>query len=342
MMSAYQEMITTDSFPLYVLFIDLDPAQIDVNVHPTKQEIKFEDEKIVYAFVQAAVKHALAQFSITPTLDFDLDPAIQQLEAVSKPMTAENREAASSSSLYQSFSQKNQAHFIESNRSELRDWKSYFDQDNSGQKTSAFPETNAFPVAAAMMVDENGLMLQVHNSYILVTTNRGFLLIDQQAAHERVLYEKYAQAAMGRPVPTQRTLFPATLELSPQDKALLTDLLPDLHQLGYHVEPFGRDAFLIQGTPADIEQGNEKRSIENLLEQFKHYSSDLKFSKREKLVRTLASQNSIRPGKMLSQKEMKLLVEELFTCSQSNVTASGKPAYIEFKKEYLEQLFRKS
>lgn len=341
-MTAYQEMITTDSFPLYVLFIDLDPAQIDVNVHPTKQEIKFEDEKIVYAFVQAAVKHALAQFSITPTLDFDLDPAIQQLEAVSKPMTAENREAATSSSLYQSFSQKNQAHFIESNRSELRDWKSYFEQDQSNQSVSVRSETTAFPVATAMTVDENGLMLQVHNSYILATTNRGFLLIDQQAAHERVLYEKYVQAALGRPVPTQRSLFPATLELSPQDKALLTDLLPDLHQLGYHVEPFGRDAFVIQGTPADIEQGNEKRSIEKLLEQFKHFSSDLKFSKREKLVRTLAAQNSISPGKGLSQKEMKQLVEELFTCAQPNITAGGKPAYIEFKKEYLEQLFRKA
>ncbi len=339
-MSAYQEMITTDSFPLYVLFIDLDPSQIDVNVHPTKQEIKFEDEKIVYAFVQAAVKHSLAQFSITPTLDFDLDPGIQQLEAVSKPMSAENRAAIASSSLYQSFSQKNQAHFIEGSRSELRDWKSYPGQENQSLTASIIPDS-PFPAATSMIVDENGLMLQVQNSYLLVTTNRGFLLIDQQAAHERILYETYARAAAGKAVPTQRSLFPATLELSPQDNALLTDLLPDLHQLGYHVEPFGRAAFVIQGTPADVEQGNEKKAIENLLEQFKHSSGDLKFSKREQLVRTLATQNSIRPGRNLSQKEMKELVEELFSCTQPNATASGKPTYIEFKKEYLEQLFRK-
>ena len=337
-MTAYQEMITTDSFPLYVLFIDLDPAQIDVNVHPTKQEIKFEDEKIVYAFVQAAVKHSLAQFSITPTLDFDLDPGIQHLEAVSKPMSAENRAAIASSSLYQSFSQKNQAHFIESNRSELRDWKSYLGQE---MQSVPFVPESAFPAVTGLAVDENGLMLQVQNAYILVTTNRGFLLIDQHAAHERVLYEAYARAAAGKAVPTQRSLFPATIELSPQDNALLNDLLPDLHQLGYHVEPFGRDAFVIQGTPADVEQGDEKKSIENLLEQFKHYSGDLKFSKREQLVRTLASQNSIGGGKNLSQKEMKQLVEELFSCTQPNATASGKPTYIEFKKEYLEQLFRK-
>src|SRR5690606_31026059 len=98
-MNAYQEMIPADSFPLYVLFIDLDPEQVDVNVHPTKQEIKFEDEKIVYAFVQAAIKHALAQFSITPALDFDLDPGIQHLDAVSKPFSEQQRESVASSSL---------------------------------------------------------------------------------------------------------------------------------------------------------------------------------------------------------------------------------------------------
>ncbi|HTQ29250.1 MAG TPA: DNA mismatch repair endonuclease MutL, partial [Puia sp.] len=123
-MSAYQEMITSDSFPLYVLFIDLDPARVDINVHPTKQEIKFEDEKIVYAFVQAAVKHALAQFSITPTLDFNLDPSIQSLDAVSKPVTEEKKAAVLSSSLYQTFTQQNKAHFIESDRkSDLRHWE---------------------------------------------------------------------------------------------------------------------------------------------------------------------------------------------------------------------------
>src|SRR5579862_8405784 len=110
-MNAYQQMIPADSFPLYVLFIDLDPAQLDINVHPTKQEIKFEDEKIVYAFVQAAVKHALAQFSITPTLDFDLDPAIQHLDAVSKPFTEVQKADVESTSLYKTFTQKKSSAF---------------------------------------------------------------------------------------------------------------------------------------------------------------------------------------------------------------------------------------
>ncbi|MEO7766529.1 MAG: DNA mismatch repair endonuclease MutL, partial [Ferruginibacter sp.] len=125
-MGAFDSMIAKDSFPMYTLFIDLDPTQLDINVHPTKQEIKFEDEKIVYAFVQSAVKHSLAQFSISPTLDFELDPSIQQLDAVSKPFTDERKSSVASSSLYNTFTQKNQAHFIE-NKSELKHWKDFYE-----------------------------------------------------------------------------------------------------------------------------------------------------------------------------------------------------------------------
>src|SRR6188474_3637585 len=132
-MNAYQEMIPGDSFPLYVLFIDLDPTVVDVNVHPTKQEIKFEDEKIVYAFVQAAVKHALAQFSITPTLDFDLDNSIQQLSSIQQPFTEEQKSAATSTSIFKDFTEKNKAHFIEpTNRSELKHWKDFYESRESG------------------------------------------------------------------------------------------------------------------------------------------------------------------------------------------------------------------
>src|SRR5207248_754896 len=130
--NAYQDMIPADSFPMYVLFIDLDPAQVDVNVHPTKQEIKFEDEKIVYAFVQAAVKHALAQFSITPTLDFDLDSSIQQLESIQKPFTEDKQSVSRASSIFQTFTEANQAHKIEpSQKGELRHWSDLGPDDGS-------------------------------------------------------------------------------------------------------------------------------------------------------------------------------------------------------------------
>ena len=121
----------------------------------------------------------------------------------------------------------------------------------------------------------------------------------------------------------------------------MQELAGDLNQLGYLIEPFGANAFVIQGTPADVPNGNEKLAIENLLEQFKHFSSDLKFSRREKLVRSLAWQQAIKPGTLLSPEEMRGLTTDLFKCGQPNVTAGGNPTYIEFKKDYLEQLFKR-
>ena len=134
-MNAFDEMVGKDSFPMYVLFIDLDPAQLDINVHPTKQEIKFEDEKIVYAFVQAAVKHALAQFSIAPSLDFSLNADIQSLDAVSRPATAQNLESVTSSNLYKTFTQKNQAHKLEpTNKGELKHWRDFYEPAKTEEK----------------------------------------------------------------------------------------------------------------------------------------------------------------------------------------------------------------
>ncbi|HEY8971663.1 MAG TPA: DNA mismatch repair endonuclease MutL, partial [Puia sp.] len=423
-MNAYHDMIAQDSYPLYVLFIDLDPAQVDINVHPTKQEIKFEDEKIVYAFVQAAVKHALAQFSVTPTLDFDLDPDIQRLDAVSKPVSDEKKASVTTSSLYQTFTQKNQAHFIEPNqKSNLKNWKDFYESPSGqpgslspypGQSTpgagapatgplqsgpgedsstttpgrplspgetlpsgsaasapsqppaSAIPglseassilgspitrtpmpeEAPAIPgmprpAAGKLQAIEGAPLQQLLNTYIVTPTNRGFILVHQQSAHERVLYERYAAASKEKAIPSQKNLFPVTLQLSASDAILLQELSPDLLTLGYQVEPFGKDSFIIHGTPADTGQGNEKAILELLLEQFKHFTSDMKFSRREKLIRSMAKQQAIKAGRTLDSSEMRTLIEELFTTRQPNVTPGGEPTYIEFRKEYVEKLFGK-
>ena len=126
---------------------------------------------------------------------------------------------------------------------------------------------------------------------------------------------------------TQRSMFPITLELVHADCVLLEELMSDLHQLGYMIEPFGKNTFVIQGTPADVEQGNEKTIIEKLLEQYKHFSPDLKFSTREKLIRSLAKQQAIKPGQQLTEKEMQALVNDLFSCKQSNSAPDGKPTF---------------
>ncbi len=340
-MNAFDEMIAKDSFPMYALFIDLNPAQLDINVHPTKQEIKFEDEKIVYAFVQSAVKHALAQFSITPTLDFDLDPSIQQLEAVSKPLTEERRASSSSSSLYQTFSQKNQAHFIE-NKSELRHWKDFYEKPKADLTPQITDDQKSPLHSDRLILDQHAHqydLLQLHNTYIIVQNDTGYLLIHQQNAHERILYERFLHAIAGRPIATQQSLFPVTIELAAADSVLLNELVPDLQQLGYQLEPFGNNTFVIQGTPADIDQGNEKIAIEKMLEQYKHFSNDIKFSKREKLMRSMALQQSLKAGTTLTQKEMRVLVNELFASETANCTPNGKPTYMSFKKDEMDKMF---
>ncbi len=353
-MNAFNEMVAKDSFPMYVLFIDLDPSQLDINVHPTKQEIKFEDEKIVYAFVQAAVKHALAQFSIAPSLDFSLNADIQQMEAISRPADEERLEAITASNLFKTFSQKNQAHKIEgSNHSELKHWKDFYeparqeltvDSWQLTDKQQSEGNSNAFEYAAFkknLVILKDVPLTQIHQTYIAASTENGFLLIHQQQAHERILYERYTEAANGKQMPAQQSLFPSAIELNATDAVLMDELLPDLKVLGYLIEPFGNNTFVVQGTPADILQGNEKIVIELLLEQYKHFSSDIRFSKREKLVRCVARQQAVKSGKALAQKEMTVLAEELFRCEVPNVTPNGTPTYLEFKGDYLERMFER-
>jgi len=140
---------------------------------------------------------------------------------------------------------------------------------------------------------------------------------------------------------TQQTLFPVSLELSPQDAALLHELLADLQLLGYKIELFGRNSFIIQGVPADILQGNEKHSVELLLEQFKHFSSELKFNQRQKLIHCMARQQAIKAGQFLTEKEMEVLVKELFNCATPSVTPNGTPVFVEFTDEQLLKMFGK-
>lgn len=350
-MNAFADMIAKDSFPMYALFIDLDPSKVDINVHPTKQEIKFEDEKIIYAFVQSAVKHALAQYSVTPTLDFELDASIQQTQAVSQPFTADKQNAVIESSLYKTFTQKNQAHFIE-NKSNLENWNAVFPEVKKAitEKVNEGVSSGHEKISPEVFNKEINVFypdkkpstedcFQIHNTFIAVQNANGFILIHQQNAHERILYERFFHALKGRPITTQRSLFPSSLEMTPADAVIMNDLLPDLRLLGYEIEPFGKNTFVIHGSPGDVPEGNEKVSLEKMLEQYKHFSNDIGFNKREKLLRSMAWQQSLKPGTSLTKKEMQSLIDDLFNCEVNNTTANGKPVYLEFKKDELEKMF---
>ena len=196
------------------------------------------------------------------------------------------------------------------------------------------------PTHYSLLTTHDVELTQLLNTYIITPSAKGFILIHQQAAHERVLYDQLKAAAHGKPIATQRSMFPSTIELTPADTMILEELMGDLQDLGYMIEPFGKNTFVIQGTPADLEAGNEKNIIDLLIEQYKHFNPDMKFSRREKLIRSLARQQAIRTGVRLTEREMRNLVQDLFASEQPNTTPDGNPTYLEFKQEQLEKLFK--
>ena len=282
-----------------------------------------------------------------------MDANIQGLDAIQQPFTGEKMQNATSNSLYAGFTKKNQAHFIpKSDNPRTQDWKSFFTDlpSTTSEASQADYNMDSFIVKPSSMglykdtnslqISEEAVLLQINNTYIVAPAGSGYILIHQQLAHERVLYEKYQKASV-QPHATQKSLFPVVLELSLSDAVLLGEMIEDLALIGYEIESFGQNSFIIQGIPADVISGNEKNAIELLLEQFKHFSGDLKFSKREKLIRCMARQMAIKTGQSLTQKEMHALIDALLDCDLPNVTASGAPTYIEFKETYLDGLFSK-
>ena len=343
-MNAFSDLIPSDSYPMYALYIELDPALVDINVHPTKQEIKFEDERLIYAFIQSSVKHALARFSISPTLDFNLDPKIEQLPAITQPFTEDQKKQAAATDIFKTFTQKYQAHAIGGAFK-------YSHMDTEGRPQSdLLPSMPDLPEKAAQQElnsiwdNENVLerpLQQIHGKYILQQIKSGFMLIDQQSAHERILYEEYKLASLEQPLASQQSLFPEKLILSPADAVLLNEMLPELSTLGYDIQPAAGHTFVIHGIPGDMDTGDEKKHIEQLLEQFKHFNAEFKIDKREMMIRSLASQHAIKSGQNLSAAEMQNLIDKLFACEQPQVTAGGRNTFLTFRLDELDKLFGK-
>jgi DNA mismatch repair protein MutL len=318
----FRDLIPNDEFPLFVLFIDIDPQRLDINVHPTKQEIKFDDERIVYSFVNSAVKHALSKYSIAPSLDFTLHAGIEALPAVTQPFSNQQQRQTENDFLFQSFSQGGQAHLLHRSN-DVKHWKELY----KVQQGMAFPtdsEQDNVHTAADLFSPH---FVQLAQAYVMATTKSGCMFIDQHLAHRRILYERY-EHALQEGIPIQRSLIPKTLELNPTDALLLTNMLDDLKLLGYAIEPFGQFTFIIQGTPGDMPDHDEKAAIEKLLDLYKHEASDIRLDKREKLIRTMAAQQATPYGRRLQEPEMQELFQQLLRCEQPQLSPEGKKIFV--------------
>lgn len=182
---------------------------------------------------------------------------------------------------------------------------------------------------------------QVHQRYIISQIRSGYIVIDQQAAHERILFERYLKHLHDKKHHSQQSLFPSTLQVSPGDAALMQDLLPEINQLGFDIQPFGKDTFVIHGVPPELENQDERKVLEELIEQCKADQADLKLNKHEILAKSLAKSNAIQAGRKLSNQEMRSLIDELFACQTPYLSPAGHHTFVTFELEELARQFQR-
>jgi len=345
-MGAYNELLSLDNYPLYVLFIDIDPSKIDINVHPTKTEIKYQDDRSIYAIVRSAVKRSLGRYNITPTLDFNQETGFNQLISP-KPL---DEIVAPSINFNPSFNPFDSADKVKHNSGGERGAGNYSPSKSTINQNweTLYEISNRTEVNQLHLHSEENegietpsdkLIFQIHNRLIISQIKSGFIVIEQQSAHERILYERFIQHLENHKGASQQSLFPQTVTLSQSDFELIQDLLPHIETLGFQVRPFGKTSFIVEGVPADIGPGlSETQVIEQLLETYKNYQAADRLSKRENLARSLARNAAIKSGTWLSKESMVDLIDQLFACESPNVSLSGKPIIITFTlKELLEK-----
>lgn len=327
---AYQELLPSDNFPLYVLFIDIDPAKIDVNVHPTKTEIKYLDEKSIYAIIHSAVKRSLGRFNISPTIDFNQETGFSNMishkapEDIVPPSISFNPEfnpfaETKITSRGQSYSGNTGSSMAPS-----KNWGSLYEISSH-----QFPEQGSLEIDNKKDNDFEPFQkqfMQLHHRYIISQIKSGVMIIDQQAAHERILYERFLLHLEDRKGASQQSLFPQTVTLSPNDFELAKSLLDDIKSLGFEVREFGKNTLVIEGIPVDLgsKNINETQLFEHLIEGFKNSQQELKLDKRDALARSMAKNSAIKAGTALEQQEMNALIEELFACKTPNFGINGK------------------
>ena len=353
-MGAYEEMLPKDTYPLYVIFLDIDPARIDINVHPTKQEIKFDDEKLVYNYLKVAVRHALGQYNITPTLDFEQNINFTSgfTPAQTTSPVSPKREKASTSGFGQRDSQKDYS-LKAKEAANLKQWEQLYkgleSYDPPGEEDhqevasmtikSKWSEDPDKREGGSISSQDQKAPYQIHHTYIISQIKSGFLLIDQQAAHERILYERYLNAMSQQQSFTQKELFPKNIIVAPSDVPILKAILPQVNQLGFDLQEFGQSSFVLHGVPANLSNGkDEQQIIESLIEQYK-LNVELKLEIGENIARALAKSACIRRGQKLTILEMRELIDQLFACQLPYKSPSGRHCFLTYELDDLKKRF---
>jgi DNA mismatch repair protein MutL len=348
-MAAFEDFIPTGTFPAYFLFLEVDPSTIDINIHPTKTEIKFEDERAVYAIIRSAVRQALGKFHLTPSLDFE------QENIFTLPHDYKNKDAVMPSvSVNPDFNpfdeEKKQANNPSSFKPSqpkinLGNWEQLYSKDFTDFPNTS-PETEAERPQLFESYETEGQNVQLNKffrllnkTYILTTLNNSVVFIHLQRARERVLFEKFLNALDNNPQAACRVLFPITLEVSPADADLLKELFPEVQKAGFDIAEFGQNTFVINGLPTGVNETEAKEVIEGALEHYKANAIELRLEKKVNICRSMAKRIASRATKNPSEQEMKSITEELFSCGNPHSSPGGKPIVFTVTPDDLEQKF---
>lgn len=339
-LSAYEKILPPETLPSYFIFLDVDPNSIDINIHPTKTEIKFENELAIFQILMASTREALGKFNLVPSIDFNNEasmnfPVFPKDQPVYVPDVPINHH-------YNPFNEENRQRFqFEKNQGNSPQyWERLYNPDAEGQTHGSNEEASYQQTIPVESKNGSDSFIQLKNRYLMTPVKSGLMVIDQRRAHERILYEQYLRSfAMNYPV-AQRTLFPESVELDQADYLIVREITDDLHAIGFDIRDFGSNTIVIAGYPADSKFESPRELLEVFLEKYKTTDTDIKANVRERIARSMAVAGSVNYGETLSQSMMQELVDALFACESPGYSPSGKQVVVILTLEEIEKRFK--
>ena len=334
---AYGDLIQKEDYPFYVINLTIDPSKIDINIHPTKTEIKFEDERLIYQYLKVTTQHGLGKYNVVPTLDF------QQNDRFGALLSGQNFPASSPQT-----SKFERIVPPKPSREEIDEWTQLYEEigkDNMGQKEEQQiiriqSDLDKTSTSTGTAFDEVAAKrpYQIHNTYIISPIKSGYITIHQQFAHERILYEQYLAVLKSSNAIIQKQLFPINLNMTHDQSETLQTILPTIQIMGFEVQHFGGQNYVIQGVPALLQNVNIADVIHELIEQYQS-NLGLDLGIHENVARSLAKSCSLKKGVSLSSEEMTSIISELFACEVPFISPGGKKCFIEVELNDLEKQF---
>lgn len=348
---AFDELLPANSFPAYFIFIEIDPKDIDINIHPAKTEIKFLDDKNIYAIIRSAVKQSLGKFSVTPSIDFNVEKSFDILplkkgETVKPPSIKINPD-------YNPFDTKKKESsfppFSLKDKTNKENWEKLYSRHANNQLELPKINQQEQPVQQTIHPDwDNDIQypsakqfLQLHASYILTQVKSGIMIVDQQLAHERILFEHFSELLSNKNIQSQqKQLFPQVVEFSATDAALMKEIAEDIKAIGFDIDEFGTSSYVVNGIPANLPESNIKQVLEGLLENYKQSKNIVNMDRNTIIAKALAKNMAIKHGKILQQEEMNSLIDQMFACKLPYASLDGKSIVTIISRDELEKKFK--